>query len=215
MPRGYSTISRISDEESGYEVEKADNLSPWMNYLANRLNGSKQDVTPSTPINQQVSSYVNSKKPIYATVNDAVEDYKQRTGLAKYLDSIKQANKKSPKELVMEIKASCEIPKTLLKFDCADEIVSFVKNLIKNNNGLGCSVPQLQYDILSTFSPSKCPISEQDLNESDVIEFLNECIAEERKSVPKDMTQMNLGLGLGKDVEDQRQEEFFSSDLYK
>lgn len=196
MPRGNLPISRTCDE-SGYETESSDNLSPWMRAVVNRLNNEKQ----SQNMHSQMNAYMSNKR--YATVEDAVIDMRQRTGLDEYIKSIKQAeelkNKKTAKQIIAMIN-SYQIPSTFSKYDCAEDLIEFIKNIIKNSHGFGASVPQIQHDILNIFAPKRCDITEQELNEEDVVEFIKSLIREERDRAGEAEVRKNLGLGVGKDL---------------
>jgi len=82
-------------------------------------------------------------------------------------------------------------------------IVDFVRNTVRNSSGLGITVPQLMYDIQAIFGP-RFGIKAQDLNSSEVIEFISELLAEEKGQYgppPEDSTS-NIGLGTGTDKND-------------
>ena len=203
MSRGILPISIVSRD--GHEEETSDTLSPWLNALVNRTINQETAVEQSrkrqSSIVNQVNNVIRNPKR-YATVDDAVKDMRQRTGLEDYLQKIKQADitaqKKRAFEIVAFINSSEEIPEILSKYDNCQNIISYINNVIENKHGLGVSVPQIQDDILRYFSP-KCCISAQEIYDESVMRYISNIILKAKAKIGPSANNPNIGLGVGKE----------------
>lgn len=223
MPRGYTPFSRTSDE-----TETADNLSPWLQNFVRQQSVVEQARERNQPISTQVSSYIGGTKR-YATVEDAVLDLRKRVGLEEYLDTIKQANsdlkKKKASEIVQKINnqivaddvnivvqpvadSSKETPASLSKLPCAEDICNFIRNKAKTRHGL-VAVPAIQFDVIESFGKNH-GVTEQHMNEEDVLRFISKCIAEEKGNARLQQPSVNLGLNVGKDLDQESNKDYFA-----
>jgi len=196
MPRGFSGINRISDEASGYEKESYDNLTPWMRRVVEQMARQQQNAVDQARTRQSIVGEINNikaTKPRYATVDDAVEDMRNRTGLNSYLSKIQQDDSNKFKKIVAEIRVEDEVPESLKKYDY-NTIITYVKNYIDNVHGLSATVPQLQHDIEHLFR-----VDPSDVRTSEVEQFLSNLILEARSTVSPEVQSPYLGKNVGKE----------------
>lgn len=194
MSRGGFKITPHSQDNEDLEVH-SEKLSPMLSQFA-------KSVAPQNAVDQarsrnaqsfmqQLTSIMTGKQR-YATVDDAVKDMQERTGLTVHLENIKSAKKKVNKQANLET----EIPEVLTKYDFADDIFSYINNNIKNSGG-GSSIASIQYDLLSVF-PKLDP---SDVMNDEVAKYISDCIYNEQKMLPADnSSNLNLGKGVGKDL---------------
>lgn len=92
MSRSGFKINRHADE-----IEVETNLPSWLKQFANSQAGKTVvDVIRdrnSQSFVQQISSIMTNSKSKYSSVEEAVKDMRERTGLNKYLENIKASNK--------------------------------------------------------------------------------------------------------------------------
>lgn len=203
MARTIPSFSKYADEED-YEFEAREELSPLIKQFAkSQIQPTAVDVARARNANthsivQQVNSIINGKSR-YATVDDAVKDMTERTGLTSYLDTIKSAEE-SKKKVNKQASEDLQIPSTLSQYDFADKVISYIQNNIKNNRGFGASVPQLQADILDIFG--RQGLQSQDVMNDEFSKYLSDCIYEAQKMLPPEHQNNNIGRDVGKDIED-------------
>jgi hypothetical protein len=196
MSRGGLKITPHSQDNEDLEVH-SEKLSPMLSQFA-------KSVAPQNAVDQarsrnaqsfmqQLTSIMTGKQR-YATVDDAVKDMQERTGLTVHLENIKSAKKKVNK--LAEDTTDSQIPESLSKYDFADDILSYINNNIKNSGG-GSSIASIQYDLLSVF-PKLDP---SDVMTDEVAKYISNCIYDEQKMLPNDNSgNLNLGKGVGKDL---------------
>src|SRR5271157_3910555 len=80
----------------GYEIEDAPNLSPISALILHSYH-TLDLAAKNKSMLSQVNNIMGNNKPRYATVEDAVIDMQNRTGLNKYINTIK-ANNNSPQK---------------------------------------------------------------------------------------------------------------------
>lgn len=221
MSRRFLTITRVSDQGAGDEKESADKLSPWLKSFADNI-GNKPEPTAvdlSRKRAQSIVSTINvlmANPPRYATVEDAVEDMRDRTGLNEYIRKVTSSSKKktlnkSAKDLVSLINETMsddnsdkeldndaeDIPDVLKKYpqDAQDNIISFIKNNINDAHGLYVTIPQLQYDILHLFG-YKYGLSSHEIEDPDFIRFLSKMLEGAERTVVPEAANSDIGSGL-------------------
>lgn len=212
MSRGFK-ISR----QSGMN-EKETNLAGWLtDFVKTQAKSEKSETAVDAARKRNSQSYLQQivnimgNPPRYATVEDAVQDMCERTGLSAYLDKIKVAD-----ELKKKVNKSASdhsvLPESLAKYiNIAEDIENFVKNNINNTHGLSATVPQLQYDILSVFG-LKHGVESQDVMNNEVAEYLNNCILEAQKNINQSQyVPSTIGDGVGRvDINDYDDQDAFS-----
>lgn len=211
MARGFIPIQRVIDG-AGHEEICSGQLSPWMQALVDRQPNAVDEARKR----QQRASVITevntimANPPRYATVDDAVKDMRERTGLNQYLSAKQADNKKkrqdngtltreSASKIVSIVQPETEVPEALAKYQGAlDGIINYVRNTVRNSRGLGVSVPQLVYDVQSIFGPQYGILS-QDMNSPEVIEFLSDLLSEEKDKYgpPPEENVSTIGLDIG------------------
>lgn len=206
MSRGFK-INR----QSGMN-EKETNLVDWLSdFVEAQAKSEKSETAVDAARKRNSQSYLQQivniigNPPRYATVEDAVQDMRERTGLNAYLDKMKTAdNGESKKKVNKSASEKCVLPESLSKYkDVAEDIENFVQNNINNTHGLASTVPQLQYDILSVFG-LRYGIESQDVMNHEVAKYLNDCILEAQKNLnSSNKIPASIGDGVGRvDVDD-------------
>ncbi len=206
--RGTIGISKIS--ETGAEIESSDGLSPWMNSFVNSIHNAETAVEQARKRQIQQASIVNqinnvmANPPRYATVEDAVKDMRDRTGLNSYLMTVKQAEQKEKfKKIIAQFNSDekVNVPESIKKYgpEAVETILNFVKNTLDNSKL--SSIPQIQYDIIKVLGP-QIGIDYKDVENDEVVEFLNELVIEnELKNPSQQDNSNNIGLGVGRTEE--------------
>lgn len=205
MSRTLPSFSKHSYDAEDYEYDLKEELSPLIKQFAKNHIPTVVDSARARNANsiiQQVNSILNGKSR-YATVADAVQDMTERTGLGAYLETVKsaeEAKKKDVNKQASEFTHETQVPSTLSQYDFADKVVSYIKNNIKNSNGLSVTIPQLQADILDLFG--RQGIQPQDVMNDEFVKYLSDCIFEAQSGLPPEHHNSNIGFGVGKDLED-------------
>lgn len=87
MPRGGIPISKVQADDT----EAPRELSPWLQHVSNQLAKQQETAVEKSRIRANMISQVNNimkNPPRYATVDDAVTDMRERTGLNEYLKQV-------------------------------------------------------------------------------------------------------------------------------
>lgn len=200
MSRGFSPISKISDEEAGYQKESYE-LSPWMQRVMDQATRQQETAVQQARHRQSIVNDINgimAHPPRYATVDDAVADMRERTGLNSYLQTIRANEDKNKfRQIVASIQEdNTEIPECLKKYNFDQELINYINNVIDNSHGISVKVPQLQHDILHTFGYSK-RLEAQDIWNDEVAEFLSKLIENAQEMSPQ-MSDSRIGDGVGR-----------------
>jgi hypothetical protein len=210
MSRGFSPISRISDEGAGYQKESYD-LSPWMQRVMDQA--TRQTAVQQARSRQSIVNDINgiiAHPPRYATVDDAVDDMRERTGLNSYLQTIRANESKDKiKQIVASIQESdVKIPDSLAKYNFDEDLINYINNTIDNSHGISVKVPQLQHDILHTFGYSK-RLEAQDVWNDEVAEFLSKLV-ENAREVSFQTSDSRIGDGVGRTEDMDLNSEYFA-----
>lgn len=210
MSRGFSPISRISDEDAGYQKESY-NLSPWMQRVMDQA--TRQTAVQQARSRQSIVNDINgiiAHPPRYATVDDAVEDMRERTGLNSYLQTIRaNESKEKIKQIVASIQESdVKIPESLAKYNFDEDLINYINNTIDNSHGISVKVTQLQHDILHTFGYSK-RLEAQDVWNDEVAEFLSKLV-ENAREVSFQTSDSRIGDGVGRTEDMDLNSEYFA-----
>lgn len=195
----FSRQSELAPEDHEYDAREE--LSPLIKQFAKNYIPTIVDAARSRNANsiiQQVNSIIGGKSR-YATVADAVQDMTERTGLSTYLETVKSAEELK-KKVNKQASEELQIPSTLAQYNFANKVVSYIDNNIKNSNALSVTIPQLQADILDIFG--RQGLQSQDVMNDEFVKYLSDCIYEAQKSLPPEYQNNNIGLGVGKDIED-------------
>ncbi len=203
MSRVLPSFSRQSDVED-YEYDQREELSPLIKQFAKSLQSQPTAVDAARARNansivQQVNSIMTGKSR-YATVDDAVKDMTERTGLSTYLDTVKSAEEAKKKDLNKKSASDLAIPESLSQYDFADKVVAYIQNNIKNSNAYSVTIPALQADILDIFRNKG--LQSQDIMNDEFTKYLSDCIYEAQKMLPPEHQNNNIGRDVGKDIED-------------
>jgi uncharacterized protein (UPF0297 family) len=101
---------------------------------------------------------------------------------------------KTAKSIVAQIMN--DVPESLKQYDNIDQIISYVDNIIESSHGLGCSIPQLQDNIVRTFPK----VQTEDVMNEDVSKYLNNKIIQAISLIgPAEDNNFNIGKGLNQE----------------
>jgi hypothetical protein len=195
-------VQKLSDDIVS-EANNSDysNLSSWMQQALDNLNGYST-----------VNSINNSLhgRSRYATVEDAVKDMRERTGLDKYLtqksSQDRTADGKLTRSAAFSIIAEINLPESITNSPKAESIISFVKNRIDSSNG-NVKVPELQHELFSTFDS----ISAGDVEDESVVRWLSDMIANVKSDNKYDSDSNNSLIGKLDLTESPQENELFQS----
>lgn len=218
MSRINIPIKRTS--ETGYEVEAADNMPKWL-----RAADEKQKTAPEAARERVEASFLDNlnnilyQRPRYATVEDVVADYKEKTGLTKYLDNL--ANKKQTIKSAAQLKSIVEsiekkadgvatavLPESLSKYESAGTIEAFLNNYIEDNPS--ATVPQVKHDLIERFQ-FKHGLKPEDINNKEVETYISDLIQECKDKNPAPVeSNHNIGKSRGLEIDPKENEDYFA-----
>ena len=186
---GYRTmplISRTSDD-----VEDCPSLPNWMKEFANNL--SKISVQPrkhEDSVFDQISSIVNSTKPKYSSVEAAVQDMQERSGLLEYQKKIKAAAN-SVKIAACDCENEEQDEPEIKIFKIRPQIQSTFDNYIEDTKG-NLPIPAIIEKIKSIH---KSDVSDDSAwSDDNLMQYVNEKCIEVKKMHPDDdISEVNLG----------------------
>lgn len=164
----------------------------WLDSFADNYESlSKQTKIEASSYLEQLKQIIDNNygAPKHATVESKVNDYKERTGLNKYLnkDTVKQASQDiSSKEILNDIDPKLK-----------DKIIMFVKNKCKSTEGR-LPVAAILDEILSLFTSEG--LSPSILDSKELINFIHQTNEQYKKEMPNDYR--HLGLENSSPVED-------------
>lgn len=210
MSRGGFKITR-SDY---YDKDTSDRVN-WLDDFANKLARKDQPETPKSAVEiarnrgqqsimDQISSIMGNKGKAHNSVESIVQEMQERTGLKEYLRRQSDAQSSNTKTASNE-------PFQNFTQDIRENIINFIKNKIATHRGL-IPLPAIQEEVLATFK--RDGVQPQDVNTSEVANFINQMIIEERKQNPTfDANDINIGRGVG--VKDLNDDDSANSDFFK
>jgi hypothetical protein len=218
MSRGFLGINRLSsDNEEESNLYGGNNYGSFMNSYIQQLVLDNMNRNVDSEKAAQRQSIVNDVNHIlstpqrYASVEDAVLDMRERTGLNSYLQKINASKKDLLKKITADINSYANannVPECLSKYNINDEIVSFLKNTCENSHGLSVTIPQLQDDLLHIFG-GKYKIQPEDVWNDDTATFINGFIVDARSSAVTEPFNTQIGVGLGNDMADTSEDDHF------
>ncbi len=200
MSRGGFKIERTNV----FEYDTSDRVS-WLDRFADRV--AKKDKTPVTAVEagrlrnkanlmDQIQSIVGGKTR-YSSVENAVRDYQERTGLSEYLRRVQSGQNNG------QTKTAYTLPSSFSQYNknVQDKLISYINNTIETNKGY-ISIPALQQDIKQLFRNDG--VQAQDIDNLEVAKFLNDLIIlRQRDNNSHDVNNLNIGKDVGtKNVED-------------
>jgi len=239
--RGALKITTVSADGGGYEVEQEGKVASWLKQFAKSIDQQDTVVQQARRRQTQGAGYLDNvrnilvNRPRYATVEDAVKDFRKRTGLDSYLAEIKQADHKTglKKEATSSIKSRIalrmasldklglkkkvkqaaeakQIPQLLAQYsDAVGDIETFIKNRIEDLHAMGVTVPQLQQSLLENFS-IRHGVRNKDVYNNEVAQWLSDKIEEAQALVSVDTGTPQLGAGVYRDNDSNEDSDAFA-----
>ncbi|HVI40981.1 MAG TPA: hypothetical protein VM577_09995 [Anaerovoracaceae bacterium] len=209
MSRGGFKITR-SDY---YETDPGDKID-WLDRFAQDFEKKESKQEPKSAVEvarlrnyqsiaDQISAIVGGN-PRHSSVETAVQDYQERTGLKEYLK--RQSSPQDSAKKTANVQAFQNLDPRV-----RDNIINFIKNRIETHRGL-VPLPAIQEEILSTFRNEG--LQPQDVNNDEVAKLISQAIIDERQKNPEsDMNNVNLGRGVG--VKDMDDDDGSNSDFFR
>ena len=209
MSRGFKINRHSYDYAASERVD-------WLDSFADKIEEASQTTAvevarqrSQVTMHDQISSIMMGGTPSssYATVDDAVRDMQERTGLGEYLKRVSNKLKadKTASEIASEIDGKLEECDNLaensafkdLSPKLKESIINYCMNKISTHRGQ-VTVPDVQHDVLMTFKSSG--LQPQDVNCEPVARLISGMILKEQQTSPaKDENNLNMGLGVGRD----------------
>ena len=194
MSRGFKINRHNFDYAASERVDWldsfADNIDKASQTTAVQVARERSKVTVHDQIN---AIMMGGSSNSYATVDDAVRDMQERTGLGEYLKRVSNKLKadKTASENIQEDVFSDLNPK--LK----ESILNFCANKISTHRGQ-VTVPAIQHDVLMIFGNNG--LEPQDVNCEAVARLISNMILKEQQTRPAyEENTSNMGLGVGRD----------------
>jgi hypothetical protein len=182
------TISRNSD--SNIEEDH------WLKQFEKSL---KKESVQSRNVDQslfdQISSIMNGAKSKYSSVDDAVKEMKERSGLAAYLSKAESlSNKKVAQDVndTFDKKVPGNIDKVIIPsaIKKCPSIKTTIENYIRSTNG-NLALPAILEHIKSIH---KEDVQDADWEDSNLLKFISQVNVSERQKHPTNKDYSSLGL---------------------
>lgn len=172
-------------DKKSFSIKLEDNDNYWANAFKNQLERSAVQPVRHESIYSEISSIMGNSK--YQSVEAAVKEMQERSGLKAYIEKIKQAgmekktsdnndviDKKIPVEQIKEIKSE-DI--NLFKKYPNIKLNDIINNLISSNESI--EVPQLKHRLINMF---KNEIPSSEFNEPKFLIFVDNLIVLNHKN---------------------------------
>ena len=165
-----------------YDVERRDRLPTWMNEFAENLEkqSTQSKGKADRSIYDQISSIMGTK-PKFSSVEDAVNDMKERSGLTAFFKLQSQAQAQEPEKKSKKIKI----------LEMAPQLAQTAENYIEATNG-NLPIPAIVDKLRSIHRDDVTDDSSWD--DEDFLRFLNNLnIKVKQKHPDQDMSFRDLG----------------------
>lgn len=218
MSRGGFKITRCSDQHENPGRSQDSNVPSWMSEFASKAEGivaesevaTKEAVTVvdrardrNTPsVYEQMYAIMNGKKPLYSSVDEAVADYQQKTGLTQHLNQIQAENDKSSiesiaKQIVEASEGSEELEKKNseegpLIFTIAPAAKDYLDNIVSGNPSL--SIPAIIHMVAENFGIDG--VSSEHLDDENLSRYISDLLARNAPHYRDESSAMGRDLGL-------------------
>lgn len=184
--RGGFKVTKCSDERP--EKERETELKGWLKNFAERVVGEHKTavevVRHTQPsIYDQLNQIMNGKKRLYSSVEEAVKDYQEKTGLKNYLNQISAGNKEKIKNAAAKILAASEEAEAIEEkknltpeiFNKHPYIETYIENVIAANPYI--KIPVLLHKIGERFA--RAGIAQVDLDDPALARYINNVLIEQ------------------------------------
>ncbi len=177
----------------------------WLDRFAKELSENKalSTVVDKTRERDQKSmldqiSYLIDKKPRYASVESAVKDMQERTGLSEYIKRLSVKNE-GEKKIAQEKEPVIDVEKILEKFgpELAKKVMTFVKNKVESSEG-NLATGAIIADLVRTLKGDG--LDEADVSTSDFSAWINQMRDKVKERFPANDVKDDCNFG--KDVPD-------------
>jgi hypothetical protein len=188
--RGYRTLPTINRNSDNIENQSI--YPKWMQDFASNLEkGAVQSRKQDSSIYDQISSIINGNKPKYSSVEDAIRDMQERSGLLAYQNRIKAMATKIA-GTTEEVQAPTDTNKAEIKvFKLNPQVQQTIDNYIDDTNG-DLPIPAIVEKIKA--------IHRNDItddaawNEDELMKYINkQCVEAKKKHPSIDDSNANLG----------------------
>lgn len=180
-----SIINRVDSDSSSND---------WENEFAKNLEKKSVEARKELSLLDQISAILDNKKPKFDTVEAAVRDMQERSGVIAYREKIKTAQVSSTNEPVV--------------FSKVPNIKNTIKNYIRSTNG-GMSIPAILEKIKEIHR--KDVPDPKDWEDENLLRFIGTLNSEEQQKHPTNKSEY---LNLGKQVSDQSDHDLSNDDAF-
>ncbi len=200
---------------SNYVSDNQETLSDFFQNLTTNIQKSLQ--TKQSNIYEEVYHMMGQTPPgkKYTSVEQAVADFRKRTGLEEHLKQIRaQQKKEKEQEKTSSALKSAQDNKSLpfevlqnVKPTLKDNILRFIQNKVRSSRGQ-TSIPAVQEAILSTFRSDG--VKPQEIYDQSLAKFINlEIIAQQLIHPKNDFSSPSLGKEIEVSDDDGMNSDFF------
>lgn len=157
-------------------IREADSSDHWLNQLEKNLERNAVEPRKQQSLQEQIMSIMNnSKKSKFSSVEDAVQDMRERSGLTAYLEKVKRAA-----DSYAEKKAQANNSPTI--FTTAPTVKNTLDNYIRETRG-NSTVPAI-IEKLKEIHRMDVP-DPKDWEDDNLVRFISEMNFKEKQKYPK------------------------------
>lgn len=189
------------------ESDSSSSEDNWMNQLAKNLERNAVEPRHEKSMYDQINNIMNnSKKSKFSSVDDAVKDMQERSGLTAYLEKVKSAANQKAKKLAQS--AQDKNPKI---FRSAPMVKNTLENFVRENRG-NSTVPAIVEKIKEIHNGDVSNAADWD--DENFITYVSELNSKEKAKHPQNEAEyMELGRGShlqDKDIDTENTDAFHS-----
>jgi len=172
------------------ESDAAASEDNWMNQLAKNLESNAVEPRQQKSMYDQINNIMNTKKSKFSSVEDAVQDMRERSGLKAYLDKVKQAAaRKAAKTAQTQNTSTSGAAPTI--FTTAPMVKNTLENFVHETRG-NSSVPAI-LEKIKEIHRMDAP-DPKDWDDENLIKYISVLNSKEKSKFPKnDAEYMELG----------------------
>ncbi len=157
------------------ECDSSSSEDNWMNQLAKNLERNAVEARKPTSVYDQINSIINNKKSKFSSVEDAVQDMRERSGLKAYIDKVTKAANSRAKKL-----AQAQEPAIFQK---APMVKNTLENFIRETRG-NSTVPAI-LEKIKEIHRNDAP-DPKDWEDDSLVKFISVLNAKEKSKYPQD-----------------------------
>ena len=178
-----SPLIKVSHSETDSSQEKVSNwLTSFVSQMQNKITAieaAKQRDKEAQDYNNQIRTMLGSK-PRFATVEDVVKDYAEKTGLNIYINKVKEA------EIKKKLNKSANVPAALK--NTQHDVEKYILSLIQSKNGVSVQVTPIQFSLVSMLK-----LKTEDVFNKETADYIKDLIDKNSKQLDRQDISGALG----------------------